>query len=170
MHILEVHSNESACRKSGRLGLEQVSGVNSTIVVSRPSDVRSKVQEHHENRNLTSFCVMLFFFCSFAFLRWYHNSNIQGLSNIEVYIYHTYLYAKNIMYAELFPDQMVFSCQSFLRARFQICLVTLFILYDISQTIIMFIIIVNAIKRTSSTMPLVYVKIKKKITKKEVTS
>ena len=24
MHIFEVHSNESACRKSGRLGLEQV--------------------------------------------------------------------------------------------------------------------------------------------------
>ena len=25
MHSFEVHSNESACRKSGRLGLEQVS-------------------------------------------------------------------------------------------------------------------------------------------------
>ena len=24
MHSFEVHSNESACRKSGRLGLEQV--------------------------------------------------------------------------------------------------------------------------------------------------
>ena len=24
MHIFEVHSNESACRKSGRLGMEQV--------------------------------------------------------------------------------------------------------------------------------------------------
>ena len=30
MHSFEVHSNESACRKSGRLGLEQViSGVSS---------------------------------------------------------------------------------------------------------------------------------------------
>ena len=26
MHSFEVHSNESACRKSGRLGLEQVLG------------------------------------------------------------------------------------------------------------------------------------------------
>ena len=27
MHSFEVHSNESACRKSGRLGLEQVSRI-----------------------------------------------------------------------------------------------------------------------------------------------
>ena len=26
MHIIELHSNESACRKSGRLGLDQVQG------------------------------------------------------------------------------------------------------------------------------------------------
>ena len=30
MHSFEVHSNESACRKSGQLGLEQVIGYPNT--------------------------------------------------------------------------------------------------------------------------------------------
>ena len=33
MHSFEVHSNESACRKSGRLGLEQVININITILL-----------------------------------------------------------------------------------------------------------------------------------------
>ena len=39
------------------------SWVNFTIVVSRPSDVRSKIQEHHENENFNFFLrdVLLFF-------------------------------------------------------------------------------------------------------------
>ena len=36
MHSFEVHSNESACRKSGRLGLEQVI---SNIVVAHSFNV-----------------------------------------------------------------------------------------------------------------------------------
>ena len=36
--------------------------VNFVIVVSRLSDVRSTIQEHHTNGNLISFCVMLFDF------------------------------------------------------------------------------------------------------------
>ena len=32
MHSFEVHSNESACRKSDRLGLEQVLNLNGAIV------------------------------------------------------------------------------------------------------------------------------------------
>ena len=62
------------------------SWVNFTIVVSWPSDARSKIQEHHANGNLISLCVMFFLFCSFGFRRWYHNSKIEGLSNIEVLI------------------------------------------------------------------------------------
>ena len=38
------------------------SWVNFTIFVSQPSDVRSKIQEHHANGNLISFCLMFFFF------------------------------------------------------------------------------------------------------------
>ena len=34
MHSFEVHSNESACRKSGRLGLDQVSGNFLSTIVS----------------------------------------------------------------------------------------------------------------------------------------
>ena len=33
MHSFEVHSNESACRKSGRLGLEQVTSTNTTSTI-----------------------------------------------------------------------------------------------------------------------------------------
>ena len=64
--------------------LEKKSWVNFTIVVSLPSDVRSKIQEHHANGNLISLCMMFFLFCSFAFCRLYHNSKIEGLSNIDV--------------------------------------------------------------------------------------
>ena len=34
MHIFEVHSNESACRKSDRLGLEQVTEEDESILAS----------------------------------------------------------------------------------------------------------------------------------------
>ena len=36
-------------------------------------------------------------FCSFDLRGWYHNSKIEGLIGIEVFIQYTYLYAKNIM-------------------------------------------------------------------------
>ena len=67
------------------------------IVVSRPSYVRSKIQKHHANGNLICFRVMFLDFCSFDFRRWYHNYNIEGLSNIEVLLQHKNLYAKNFM-------------------------------------------------------------------------
>ena len=38
MHGFEVHSNESACRKSGRLGLDQVKGdmgASARVITSR---------------------------------------------------------------------------------------------------------------------------------------
>ena len=37
------------------------SWVNFNIVVSRPPDVRSKIQEHHANRKLVAFRMMFFF-------------------------------------------------------------------------------------------------------------
>ena len=56
------------------------------IVVSQPSDVRTKVQEHNANGNLVYFCVMFFFLFYFSFCRWYQNDKIEGFSNIEVFI------------------------------------------------------------------------------------
>ena len=41
MHIFEVHSNESACKKGGRLGLDQVITVNNKRVVF---EVRSSIK------------------------------------------------------------------------------------------------------------------------------
>ena len=38
MHIVEVHSNESACRKSGRLGLEQVVTITTNVTPSMDSN------------------------------------------------------------------------------------------------------------------------------------
>ena len=71
--------------------------IDFVIVLSWPPDVRSKIQEHHANGNLIPFCVMFFNFFSFTLCRLYHNSKVEDLSNIVVFILHTYLYAKNIM-------------------------------------------------------------------------
>ena len=43
------------------------SWVNFTVVVSRPPDSRSKIQEHHANGDLIPFYVMLSFFWLYAY-------------------------------------------------------------------------------------------------------
>ena len=59
MHSFEVHSNESACRKSGRLGLEQVIYLSIRVAqiftiaqaVSYHSGARAHVQGRHRHIN-----------------------------------------------------------------------------------------------------------------------
>ena len=47
MHSFEVHSNESACRKSGRLGMEQViGGVHGGSRLQGDQEIRNEEAEH----------------------------------------------------------------------------------------------------------------------------
>ena len=49
-HSFEVHSNESACRKSGRLGLEQVTCHNMKIIVQTTGGDASLLNDKSENK------------------------------------------------------------------------------------------------------------------------
>ena len=77
--------------------LEKNSWINFTIVVSQPLGVRSKIQEHHANRNLNSFSVMFLFFVLSLFADDIIIVIFKSKSNIEVFILNAYLYDKNIM-------------------------------------------------------------------------
>ena len=52
-HSFEVHSNESACRKSGRLGLEQVTCHNMKIIVQTTGGDASLLNDKSEIPNNT---------------------------------------------------------------------------------------------------------------------
>ena len=79
MHSFEVHSNERACRKSGRLAMEQVNGVQ-------------RMARENTTKALVWFLVQIrvvFKFRFYSWIRWYLNNHLSSSQNIQVhYLWH----------------------------------------------------------------------------------